>query len=106
MDDASAERLAANEARFREINERLESDVADLVEGDERIAFVCECSDTNCRASVELTLAEYAYVRESDQRFALRPGHQLPEIEHVVSEHGDFLVVEKHRGTDVTATGR
>ena len=106
MDEVIAERLAANETRFREINQRLGEDLTDLVEGDERIPFVCECSDTGCREAVELSLAEYRRVRADDQHFAVRPGHERPEIEHVIGRGEGFLVVEKHRAEGVTEIER
>jgi hypothetical protein len=96
---ASEERVARNEALFREFNER----VADMAEtfdplGEEdalRIEFVCECGDLDCLARVELTRAAYEKVRSDPKRFVVVPGHEKTEIERVVA-HGDgYFVVEK-----------
>lgn len=95
MESTTAERLVANEYRFREVNQRLESDVRDIADPGEQIAFVCECSATTCREAIALTLERYAELRAADGRFAVVPGHEIPAIERVVG-HGDgHLIVEK-----------
>jgi hypothetical protein len=67
---SSLERLARNESLFREVNERIEY----LAEVNERIdyraegaanKFVCECSNTDCISTIELTVAEYEHVRSN-----------------------------------------
>jgi hypothetical protein len=89
------ERLAANESFFREVNEEIER----LTEGwalESLRDFVCECSDASCTQVVSMTLKEYRGVRAHRHRFAVVPGHELPEIETVVERHQRYLVVEKH----------
>lgn len=85
------ERLAANEGRFREINEaaqpRRES------EGEGR--FVCECADAGCVAWLDLTNEEYRRVRSNPMHFAIKPGHEQLEVETVVDRTDRYLVVEK-----------
>lgn len=96
MDPRTAERLAANEHLFREVNERLEEDVSRVAAPGERIAFVCECSHLSCRDAVELTLDEYRELRTTDgERFALVPGHEILEVELVVHRLDGHVVVEK-----------
>ena len=95
MDAATAERLVANEHRFREVNERLEEGVRPLIEAGELVPFVCECSSVACRDSVELGLDEYRALRATDARFAVVDGHELPAIERVVQRQDRYLVVEK-----------
>jgi hypothetical protein len=92
----TATRVAKNESLFREVNERIKG-LADtfLVGRDDRQRFVCECSRNGCSDSVELTLEEYAYVRGSDVRFAVCPGHVDSEHERVVLETDRYWVVEK-----------
>ena len=97
--ETSEERVARNEALFREINERVE-DVADSFdirgEGNSlRIEFVCECGSLECLGRIELTRAQYEVVRADPRRFAVVRGHDNPLIERVVEEHGEFAVVEK-----------
>jgi hypothetical protein len=99
---ASRERLARNEALFREVNERLKY----LAEVNERIdyfaegatnEFVCECSNTECISTVELTVAEYERVRSNHTWFVIKPDHDVARIERVVSRDDGFAVVEADR---------
>lgn len=89
-------RAARNQALYREVNERLEA----LNEAFENVldagsAWVRECADMNCTATMELTLGEYEALRAHPNRFAVLPGHALPEVEAIVEDHGGYVVVEK-----------
>jgi len=55
--DPVAERVARNEAAFREANERIRRRAAhaDLAV----VPFLCECADRDCTAAVQLQPAEY-----------------------------------------------
>jgi hypothetical protein len=96
--DARRERLAKNEAIFREVNERV-GEVASSFDiggrGDYYVDFVCECADATCFEQVSLTLAEYREIRASPIRFALRNGHVDEEVDRVVAENDRFTTVEK-----------
>jgi hypothetical protein len=89
------ERIARNEARFRDINERLEQDLRHVRHAPELLEFVCECGDRACKALVSLTFAEYEDVRRDSRRFAVRPGHVFPDTERVVAVNERFQVIEK-----------
>ncbi len=89
----SLERLARNQALFREVNERIEQTVGN----NSKVEFVCECSDTECIETVELRISDYEEVRANPIRFVIKPGHEIDAIERVVSENGGFAVVEKHK---------
>ncbi len=106
MDPVTAERLALNEARFRDVNERLAADVRELVGAGEGIAFVCECSTAACRDAISLTLEQYRGVRSDDLCFAVVPGHEVEEIEAVVGEYDGFRVVRKLQGQDAARRAR
>jgi hypothetical protein len=86
--------LAGREALFREVNENIASLIGLLTETDHQL-FICECSNTACAESLELTGDEYEAVRAHPTRFVVKPGHQLAGIERVVEGNGRFLVVEK-----------
>src|SRR5207248_5026775 len=58
--DAQEERIARNEALFREVNERI-AESAQRFES-HRAEFVCECADQDCTERVEATLDEYERV--------------------------------------------
>jgi hypothetical protein len=96
---ASEERVARNEALFREFNERVE-DVAEAFdpreEGDSlRIDFVCECGNLDCLERLELTRAAYEEVRSDPKRFVVAPGHENTQVERVVGRGESYFVVEK-----------
>ena len=56
------ERVARNEALFREVNEQIKQVNEDAPAAAET-AFVCECGDPECTGPVSLTLVEYEEVR-------------------------------------------
>jgi hypothetical protein len=95
------ERLAKNEALFREVNARIRelSERWDLGEPD-LIAFVCECSRAGCSEPVELTLVEYEQVRAADTHFFVLPGHEDGRVDAVIARHERYVVVAK-RPTDL-----
>jgi hypothetical protein len=98
--DARLERQARNEGLLREVNER----VHDLAEGawpDDSglLDFHCECGvEPYCGELVRMTGAEYDEVRAQDDRFAVVPGHENPELERVVRRTERYLVVDKRPG--------
>lgn len=93
MDDLTRRRLKHNEAVFRTINDEID----ELGAGGSRStrAFVCECADPSCTATLRLTHAEYEHIRSEPKHYILIPGHQVPEIEDVVEQSPDHIVVEK-----------
>lgn len=93
--DPTAAHLAANEHRFREVNERLVADLQPVVGDEEPIAFVCECSATTCRETIELILPEYRALRGVEHHFAVVDGHEIPEIEMIVERRDRYSVVQK-----------
>jgi len=93
------QRLARNEALYREVNERV-AEVADRfleVENQAPVSFICECGAVTCTEPIVTSLAEYEAIRSEPTRFAVVPGHELPEIEAVVERHEGYFVVEKHQ---------
>jgi predicted NBD/HSP70 family sugar kinase len=95
---AREERLALNEALFREVNERVVEVATHFIEVEtkgEAVEFTCECGRRDCLERIAMTVAEYQAIRAEPTRFAVLPGHELPEIESVVERHPKYLVVEK-----------
>jgi hypothetical protein len=95
MADARAERIAENEARFRDINERLRDDLRPVADDTESVSFVCECGNASCREGVAVSLSDYRAVHRSPRRFAVVPGHEIPDVETVVERHEAYYVIEK-----------
>jgi hypothetical protein len=93
------ERQARNEDLMRTVNDRIAAldERATGWSGPEQLFdFQCECGKTSgCDARVLMTLAEYERVRQQRDRFAVVPGHETDEIEHVVEQDERFLIVDK-----------
>jgi hypothetical protein len=94
--DARTRRIAENESRFRDINERLQLDLRRLPVGDDPVGFICECGKLDCTQSVPLTLDEYEGVRQDPATFAVLPGHQIPDAEDVLYSSDRYLIVRKN----------
>ncbi len=95
MEDSRKERIARNEASFREINERLSEGLRQVPDNPELLEFICECGHQSCEEHVRLRLSEYEQVRRDSRRFAIVPGHTIPDAERVVYSTDRFEVVEK-----------
>jgi hypothetical protein len=94
----SEERLARNEAIFREINERTRSLQERFGPDDPTTSyeeFLCECGDQMCVERVKLTVPEYESIRAESTQFVVRPGHSIPRVERVVQENDRYVVVVK-----------
>ena len=92
---AREERLGANEALFREVNERVAEVAEQFLAGETPANFSCECGDRACAEQIAMTLGEYEALRAKATRFAVAPGHEVPDIERVVARHPSYFVVEK-----------
>jgi hypothetical protein len=88
-------RLALNEAMFREINERLESQILTFPAGQPEVSVLCECANPDCTDRIQMTSKEYRQVRTDPRQFVLTPGHEYIEIEQVVSRNDRYEIVRK-----------
>jgi hypothetical protein len=91
-------RLAENEAVFRDVNESLRYVAEQSARTVRTLRLVCECGDATCAEFIEVTITEYETVRATPTHFVVRPGHELPDIERVVTANDRFAVVEKRPG--------
>ena len=98
MLDARARRIAQNESRFREINERLQGGLKQLPDDGAPVPFVCECGNVTCSAAITVTLEEYERARQDPLLFLLLPGHEIPDVEHVLVRSDAYVVVRKDPG--------
>jgi hypothetical protein len=94
--DPTAERVAANDATFRDANERIEEKATELGI-DHPVPFICECAEPRCHELISPGLAEYEAVRAQPTWFINVPGHERTAGPHarVVAEHDGYVVVEK-----------
>lgn len=95
MLDERRRRIAENESRFRDINERLRDSLSRLPQDGRPLQFVCECGHADCTEMACLTFEEYEQVRADPQLFAVLPGHEIEDAEDVVSRTARFVVVRK-----------
>ena len=57
--------------------------------------IVCECGTGSCTETLRVPCTRYEAVRSRPERFIVKPGHELPEVEDVVEEGAEFHIVEK-----------
>ena len=89
------ERVARNDAVFREVNERIHEVSAHWATED-AVSFMCECSRVDCVDALTLTLAEYEAIRAEPTWFLVAPDHVDPDRErHVRTEGAFYAVVER-----------
>jgi len=95
--DPREERIARNEALIREVNDRIHEvgERLQVLPDDDALEFRCECGRPDCNEFVSMTASEYERVRSDNDRFAVVPGHEDPEIEQVVARADTYLVVDK-----------
>ena len=92
---ATEKRLALNEALFRETNERLEERVQDTVGAEDELEILCECGNLDCSERILLAREKYVAVRSDPAQFAVKPGHEIADVEAVVARSDRFEVVRK-----------
>lgn len=92
----SAERVARNDAAFREANESIMG-LAREAEMEGPLPVICECADLECTELLQVTRAEYREVRQDPRRFLTARGHEgaAGDWARVVAEHERYVVVEK-----------
>ena len=82
---------------MREVNERVAELGGQTWAGPEQpLEIHCECgSFPSCEVQIRITPAAYERVRAQDDRFAVAPGHETPEIETVVERGETWVIVDK-----------
>jgi len=84
-------RMAANEAFFRALNDRLERETREA----QPLIVLCECADEDCTKRIELTRAEYEETRSDPAQFVVAPCHADPELQRVIDSPDRFEMVRK-----------
>src|SRR4051812_46372269 len=88
------EALRRNEEIARRVNEQTADD-AERGALPHNLEFLCECGSASCMERLPMTLGEFETVHSTDHRFAVLPGHELPDIERVIRATARYAVVEK-----------
>jgi hypothetical protein len=96
MDPSTEERIARNQATFRDANERIHV-AAGVYGATMRVPFICECADASCSEIVPLEIHEYEEIRSDPRRFLNARGHEAAArgAAIVVEERDNYVIVEK-----------
>lgn len=92
--DQRAHEIGRHQALVREVNERIE-ELAETFDLKDRLTILCECGSGQCDERIALREDQYEQLRRVPTHFAVRPGHEIPDVERVVERHDEFVVVEK-----------
>jgi hypothetical protein len=87
------EKRAETEATFREANEQIRAAERALDPPLERVPYLCECDDRDCREPIPLMAADYERIREDGATFAIARGHSSDG--DIIEEHENYLIVRK-----------
>jgi hypothetical protein len=96
--DERAERIGRNEDLFRKVNDQIEgvNEAFGTITG--TMSILCECGTLDCIEQIGLTVDEYRDLRAEPTHFAVKPGHEIADVEHVVARREGYLVVAKAEG--------
>jgi hypothetical protein len=96
-DRLTAERIARNEAIFRDANEGVRRAAAEYGVETRHLPFICECADPRCTHVALLDIAEYERIRSNPRWFMNVPGHEVAAqgYAQVVEQYADYFIVEK-----------
>lgn len=95
MDQLTQQRIAQNDATFRNANERI--GVAAGIYGAEMpVPFICECADPGCSEIITIGLEPYEEVRANPRHFLNVPGHEAAAqgTAVVVAQRKGYVIVE------------
>jgi 5-bromo-4-chloroindolyl phosphate hydrolysis protein len=89
-------RAARNQALFRAVNEKLRELNEAFSVVTETYAIACECLDTTCVETLQISMQDYVEVREHPSRFVVLTDHVYLDVERVVGGRDGYVVVEKN----------
>ena len=92
-------RKAANEAVFRNVNERIKAlQHSFAIAEREPLQMICECDQLDCMERITVGVDAYELIRAHPDQFIVTPGHEDPRVEDVINATSGFLVVRKKAG--------
>jgi len=94
VDQLTQERIARNQATFRDANQRIVAAAGEIGVDPRAVPFICECAEASCTDVLLIELEDYAAVRRNPRRFIHAPGH-LDDVSEVVEQHSTYVVAEK-----------
>jgi hypothetical protein len=96
--DERARRIGLNEAVFRQVNERIQELADTFGLSDEKLDLICECGNASCGSRIEMDHRDYEALRSDSATFAVVRGHEILDVEEIVSRHKTYDVVRKRAG--------
>lgn len=79
--------------RMQAVLRAVNREIARRANGSVTAAFVCECEDRGCAEALEAPLSVFVLAASNDRHSLVRPGHEEPLADRVVSRAPDYLVV-------------
>jgi hypothetical protein len=97
MDPETTRRIAENESRFREANEKIEDAALRLEPNASTLPFVCECGRAECLETLRLSFRDYEQARQQATFFVCVPGHEITGdgVGRVLRRTSNFVIMEK-----------
>jgi hypothetical protein len=87
------EAIVRNEEAARDVNEATAVDAArGMTPGRE---FACECGEAACMERITMPLDRYIEIHRTENRYVVKPGHEIPDVERVIDGAAGYRVVEK-----------
>jgi hypothetical protein len=83
------------QALFREVNEQIEklSDGWELFDGS--LSVLCECGRPGCNEAIDVPRTLYDDIRAASNRFLLKLGHEIEDVDDVVARNDGYVIVER-----------
>src|SRR5690348_9709392 len=92
-------RKSANEAVFRNVNERIEALQHSFALAErEPLQMICECDRLDCMERVTVGIDAYELIRSHPAQFVVTPGHEDTKVDEVISQTSGYTVVRKKPG--------
>jgi hypothetical protein len=96
--DERAERIGRNEDLFRKVNDQIEGVNEAFGSFTGTMSVLCECGEVECMEQIELAFDEYRDLRAEPTHFAVKPGHEILDVERIVERRPGYHVVAKAEG--------
>jgi hypothetical protein len=94
--DSEAIRGRENQRDFRSANGRFFSVLSEASGPDgQLIPFLCECADSQCHESIEITTSRYGDIHVDELDYMILPGHTRIAGEEIIEENAYYEIVKK-----------
>ena len=92
-------RKAANEAVFRNVNERIQRLQHSFALAErEPLQMICECDELDCMTRITVEVDVYEQVRAHPDQFLVHEGHEDPAVDEMISVKPGYTIVQKKQG--------